>query len=355
MKLALPGRKKTELASAESQKDQSGPTPAKSRVNHLGARLGVIGFYAGAALCLGMSGTALVAASAASSTPVSTVSTPDTSPAEATAVSYVTAWLTATQDDQKLLEPYLSGRPVYQLPRTPLTVRDVAVARATPTSEPDVVSVVVSAHVEQPQSAEEKKAKGGSLTDRMNAQASATPEGSTPAEHTEAAPLELRFYQVAVRTTGDTAQVIGFPTPTAGPGAGKEVSLDYPQRLTLDSQLGTTMDGFLQAAYAGKGDVSRYLAPGYGLQPITPAPYTAIHITDVRTDQVLDDVPAGQPVRVLIQAEAELPDADGSRQKVTVPVTVTQRDNRWEVTSLDPAPAIAPATTDTPASTTPTS
>lgn len=353
MKLALPGRKKIEDSSPDPRKETT--TPAKSRVNHLGARLGVIGFYTGAALCLGMSGTALVAAAAVNTTPVAAVTAPDTSPAESTAVSYVTAWLTATQDNQSLLEPYMDGRPVYQLPAVPMVVRDVSVAGVQVTKDPSVVSVLVSAHVEQPQGGDEEKKAAGSLSERLNAQASQTKSSPQSATSTTPPELQLRYYQVAVRTTGGAVQVIGFPTPAAGPEKGGEVALAYPQRLTLDSGLGKTMDGFLQAAYAGKGDVTRYTAPGVGLRPVEPAPYKAMHITDVRTDQALEDVPAGTPVRVLIQAEAELPDARGSRQGVTVPVTVTNRENRWEVTSLDPAPAIAPATTDTPASTTPTS
>ena len=80
------------------------PTPARTKVNDLGSKLLVGGVYGAIALgllsgcgALGMS----VMSSGAEKAPV--VETMNTATAEGTAVSYVTAWLTASRQDQSLL------------------------------------------------------------------------------------------------------------------------------------------------------------------------------------------------------------------------------------------------------------
>ena len=146
MKL-LSRKKKTEPA-AEAP-EQNSPTPAKSKVNSLASRVLLYGFYGAMVLCLGLSGLAVVLAASTASQPAPTVEVPDTSTAEGVATSYVSAWLRATRDDQSLLEPYIGGTKIPQLPVEPLGVRDVAVAGVQRGQDPSITSVTVAAHVEQ--------------------------------------------------------------------------------------------------------------------------------------------------------------------------------------------------------------
>ena len=366
MKL-LSRKKKTEPA-AEAP-EQNSPTPAKSKVNSLASRVLLYGFYGAMVLCLGLSGLAVVLAASTASQPAPTVEVPDTSTAEGVATSYVSAWLRATRDDQSLLEPYIGGTKIPQLPVEPLGVRDVAVAGVQRGQDPSITSVTVAAHVEQrsgapstpgaPQAADATESlslvEQATASSTSSASPSPSPSSASPSPAAGATakpvPYTLRYYQVAVHEQAPgQLQVIGYPTPVPGPAHGDPVTLNYSQRVGPDTDLGKMLDGFLQAYGAGRSDVSRFLAPGYKLAAIDPAPYTRLFIQEIRTAQALDSVQPGTPVRALIQAEAELPDERNSRMGVTVPVTVTFRDGRWEVTSLDPAPLIdtsAPQSTPT--------
>lgn len=364
MKL-LSRKKKTEPA-AEAP-EQNSPTPAKSKVNSLASRVLLYGFYGAMVLCLGLSGLAVVLAASTASQPAPTVEVPDTSTAEGVATSYVSAWLRATRDDQSLLEPYIGGTKIPQLPVEPLGVLDVAVAGVQRGQDPSITSVTVAAHVEQrsgapsaPQGAEATKSlsllEQATASPTSSASPSPSPSAASPSPAAGATakpvPYTLRYYQVAVHEQAPgQLQVIGYPTPVPGPAHGDPVTLNYSHRVGPDTDLGKMLDGFLQAYGAGRSDVSRFLAPDYKLAAIDPAPYTRLYVQEIRTDQALDSVRPGTSVRALIQAEAELPDENGSRMAVTVPVTVQFREDRWEVTSLDPAPLIddsTPQNTPTP-------
>lgn len=324
---------------AESLEEQT-PTPAHTKVNDLGSKLLVGGVYGAIGLALlsgcgalGMS----VMSSGADKAPV--VEAVNTATAEGAAVSYVTAWLTASREDQSLLSAYVK-EDSRKVPETPLAVRDVAVAGVEKTKDPDVISVLVAAHVEQRTELEQDGQTGQKVP--AADQASASPETQTTPE--PAAPTyALRYYQVAVKHKDGAVQVIGYPTPAPGPRQGESVSLGYPHRISVTTDFGTTLEGFLQSYGAGKGDVTRYLGANSTLQAIDPAPYTELVIEDLRTSKKLEELPDGESVRVLIQAEGVLPDARQSRMGATFPVTVAQRDGRWEVISLDPAPLLAPA------------
>lgn len=323
---------------AEPAEEQT-PAPARTKVNDLGSKLLVGGVYGAIGLAL-LSGCGALGVSVMSSgmEKAPTVEALNTATAEGTAVSYVTAWLTASREDQSLLSRYVK-EDSRKVPETPLTVRDVAVAGVEKTEDPDVVSVLVSAHVEERTELEQD---GPTAKEAASlAQASASPEARTapePAPTTYA----LRYYQVAVQVKDGAVQVIGYPTPAPGPRQGESVSLGYPHRISTTTDFGTTLEGFAQAYGAGKGDVTRYLEATSTLQAIDPAPYAELVIEDLRTSKKLEELPDGETVRVLIQAEGVLPDARQSRMGVTFPVTVAQRDGRWEVISLDPAPLLAP-------------
>ena len=186
------------------------PTPARTKVNDLGSKLLVGGVYGAIAMgllsgcgALGMS----VMSSGAEKAPV--VETMNTATAEGTAVSYVTAWLTASRQDQSLLSAYVK-EDSRKVPETPLAVRDVAVAGVEKTEDPDVISVLVAAHVEQRTELEQDGQTPKNTT--SSAPASASTEAKTSAKPAPTT-YALRYYQVAVKQTEGTVQVIGYPTP----------------------------------------------------------------------------------------------------------------------------------------------
>jgi len=90
----------------------------------------------------------------------------------------------------------------------------------------------------------------------------------------------------------------------------------------------------------GTGDVTRYVSPGTSITSVAPAPYSAVRVLEVRTDQDLRDspmvVPRGSDLHVLVTAAATV----SAEQQITVqyPLTLKVRASRWEVASLDPAP-----------------
>ena len=183
------------------------PVPARTKVNDLGSKLLVGGVYGAIALgllsgcgALGMS----VMSSGAEKAPV--VETMNTATAEGTAVSYVTAWLTASRQDQSLLSAYVK-EDSRKVPETPLAVRDVAVAGVEKTKDPDVISVLVAAHVEQRTELEQDGQTPKNTT--SSAPASASTEAKTSAKPAPTT-YALRYYQVAVKQTEGTVQVLSL-------------------------------------------------------------------------------------------------------------------------------------------------
>ena len=353
-------------AEGKGRKSRSGRKPAgpeRTGVNSAATRAMVAGVYGLIGLgalggVVGVAG-AHVRVRGAAGGPVQYV--PTTS-AEGAALTYVTAWLQATQTDQELVKE-ASGSNLPVAPMNRLRFSNVAVSDAQRTQDSDVVAVTVSALVESvesdaadgkqkespaPESESSAAAPAGADTDaektaqeakRLAEEAKQAAEGQPFGEDTH---YEVRYWQVAVHV-GDAGQVqvVGYPTPVPAPlRTDKELVLDYSERLDPTTELGQTVIGFLQSYAAGQGDASRYLAPASTVRGIDPAPYSEVHLMELRADRKVDDPGAGQPLRLLVQAEAELPSSEGDKQAITIALTMQKRDDRWEVTTVDPAPLI---------------
>lgn len=127
------------------------------------------------------------------------------------------------------------------------------------------------------------------------------------------------------------------------------------------------MAAFL-GAYLSGADVSRYLTPGSSVRPIgdPPAGYaaaTALSVHADRTGAGITDATTtptdGAQVRVLATARLTEPGNDDPQQglQTQIPLTLTARGGRWEVTTVDPAlahtttpaaPTAAPTTEPNP-------
>lgn len=336
MKL-LKAKKKTDPQEHQDT-DRTGQTERgreHTKVNSLGTKALVGGVYA--LILVGAAGGAvgLLAASDEPAPAPAQVEHVETASAEGAAVSYITSWLSATKSDQSLVQE-ITGSRLPAAPQNQVDFSAITVANVEQTDRDDVVAVTVSALVTAP----EAKPEDDDSESSSDEEAEGT--GADDGDQGPAGVTHVQHWQVSVQQKDGQVQVIGFPTPVPAPAQLPEpAELDYPERIDVYSELGKTLEGFAQSYAAGQGDVSRYLSPDSKIRSVSPTPYTRVHLTDLRSDSDPAEVPAGDPMRVLVQAEAELESSSDDRQAVSFALTVREREGRWEVTAVDPAPAIA--------------
>ncbi len=163
---------------------------------------------------------------------------------------------------------------------------------------------------------------------------------SVGAAVTDAAGLARRYFQVPVRYAAGSMIATALPAPVPAPGTTATPELAYQYTAALSEPLASMVGQFLGALLTGTGDVTRYVSPGTSITSVAPAPYSAVRVLEVRTDQDLRDspmvVPRGSDLDVLVTAAATV----SAEQQITVqyPLTLKVRASRWEVASLDPAP-----------------
>ncbi|MEU6405428.1 conjugal transfer protein [Streptomyces sp. NPDC046985] len=240
---------------------------------------------------------------------------------------YVTAYLEAGQGTESSLSPFFSGS--VTLTNTPgKRSATSTVAVASREVQPGYWAVTVAARVAQ-------KTSKGAWVD-----------------------AGLQYYQVAVQVLGpasaggtkksdDSAAgyaATALPAQVAAPASLKPSSLGYgTDRGNNPADPATqTISGFLNAYLAGKGGLDRYTSPGVTLQPVAPAPYTGVEITDVADDSgnaSSTTVPSDGAVRHAM-ATVTAKDDSGSSYPLTYTLSLHSRGGRWEVASLDTAPVL---------------
>jgi hypothetical protein len=155
-----------------------------------------------------------------------------------------------------------------------------------------------------------------------------------------------RFYLVPVTVDAGVVTALSLPAPVTGPPVGSTSRLGYRFQVAANGPVAETAAEFLDAYLAGASDVTRYVSPEApaSISAITPAPYTAVKVTDLRGDTDLDTtrVPTeGTQLRVLVSAA--LTATAKQQTSVTYALTLRARAGRWEVLAIDPAPALIPA------------
>ncbi|MFF4534040.1 conjugal transfer protein [Streptomyces sp. NPDC001407] len=255
---------------------------------------------------------------------------------------FVTAYLEAGQGTERDLAPYYSGSVALSVkPGTRTASRPVVIASRE--VQPGYWSVTVAVDV----TAQDDKGK--------------------------AKRLGVQYFRVGIQATGPagaggtatSASAVAGYTATSLPAQVAAPAALKPGALAYESDRGSsstdpaveTARGFLTAYLAGTGELDRYTSPGTRLRAISPAPYTAVKVTGVQDDAGAGQqkVPAdGTQLHQLVQVEAT--DQAGSAASLSYALTLTSRAGRWEVASVDDAPAIrassapsaAPHTTRTP-------
>jgi hypothetical protein len=147
----------------------------------------------------------------------------------------------------------------------------------------------------------------------------------------------VRYFAVPVSadSNGNSFTVTGAPGAVAGPARAEVPQSPYSVTVPTGGDLSSAAGEFLNAYLAGAGEVSRYLAPGVRLSPVSPAPYAAVGVQQVLAVEeaaAAERVPAdGTAVRVLVEVEAL--DSAG-RWPLAYELGLTARSGRWEVASF---------------------
>ncbi|MFI8769466.1 conjugal transfer protein [Streptomyces sp. NPDC053792] len=188
---------------------------------------------------------------------------------------------------------------------------------------------------------------------------SATPSTQPGASPSPAAATDaVRYFQVPVATApgagGATAYTaLALPAEVAAPERAKTPELVYGAMhpaLPTDPRT-QAVTSFLTAYLTKAGaELDRYLAPGTRLTAPSPAPYSGIAVDQFAAEgetggELVVSVPGdGTTLRLLVTLRAT--GHDGVRLPLTYALTLKARASRWEIASLDGAPAL---TTPTPA------
>jgi len=290
-----------------------------------------------------------------SPSPAQGVAKPATSPTPASSTGpagfaqlFVAAYLEAGQGTERELAPYYSGPVALSAkPGTREVTRSTVVASRE--VQPGYWSITVAADV----TAQDDKGKANRLGVqyfRVGVQAKGPAAAGGTAKSV---------------TTGAGYAATSLPAQVSAPAALKPGALKYESdrgTSSADPSVETAKE-FLSAYLTGTAELDRYTSPSVPLRAITPAPYTAVKVTGVKDDSSgpgQQKVPAdGTELHQLVEVEAT--DQAGNDTPLSYALTLRSRASRWEVASIDDAPALragsapsaAPHTTtpETPAAT----
>ncbi|MGY4967103.1 conjugal transfer protein [Streptomyces sp. 900105245] len=253
---------------------------------------------------------------------------------------FVSAYLQAGQGTERDLTPYYSGSVALSVkPGTRTATQSTVIASRE--VQPGYWSVTVAADV----TAHDDKGKSKRLG--------------------------VQYYRVGIQATGPASAggtekssgtagyaATSLPAQVAAPTALKPGALAYETdrgSSSADPSVETAR-GFLAAYLTGTTELDRYTSPGTRLQPISPAPYAAVKVTGVQDDSSgpgQQKVPAdGTVLHQLVQVDAT--DQAGSPVSLSYALTLKSRAGRWEVASVDDAPAIRASSPPSAAPHTPT-
>ena len=237
--------------------------------------------------------------------------TADQQEAGAFAMSYVSAWLSATNDNHDELDEYTQQPTSSLTSKTPVVYRDLAVA-SVKDAPGDLTSVVVSTSLKSAG----KNENGDEVTNW------------TP-----------YWYQVTVHAKDGAMAPVGLPAPISMPAMGKAPALGYPSQVE-NTDVRKTVQDFISAYTTGAGDVTRFVSPETTINPITPAYWDRAAVKSLNATA---DVPNAQPTNgqnaeVLVRVDLS---RDGNTKPAQYVLGMKVRDGRWEISSLNSAPALS--------------
>lgn len=231
------------------------------------------------------------------------------------ALSYTTAWLSASKDDAGRLSSFVSLQSTNGLSAEPWAYRDPVVDHVE-LVEDGLYSAEVLAWVEESIPAE---------------------EGS---EEEAESSWVLRGFRSAIQEVDGVLTAVGFPAPSELVTDQVPIELDYPEQLRLDSTAGVAVHDFLMAYVTGTGDISRFIAPDTQIVAISPSPYDSISIRLLYASAVAADAP-GEAESVEVFVDVVFTASDGRSVPATYLLTLSSRAERWEISAIHTAPLIS--------------
>jgi hypothetical protein len=145
----------------------------------------------------------------------------------------------------------------------------------------------------------------------------------------------VRYFSVGVAETTTGWVVVGLPALIPRPPrvAAPELLIGRFDGLDVAPGLEEMLPRFLAAFLTGAGELTRYASPSSPIVAVQPPPFTSVEV--LRSGLV--ETPDGSTeVAVLVRGT----DADGRTQILEYALVVEQRDGRWEVSRLLPAPTL---------------
>lgn len=143
------------------------------------------------------------------------------------------------------------------------------------------------------------------------------------------------LYRVAVSTTDRGGSALTMPGQVPMPtGPAGSVTADV-EVIASSHPAAETVNGFARALLSNSGDLSRWLAPGSALTPVTPKVCQQVQTT-VSSPTDLPDVPGnGEEASVLTDLTCQTSGNTGRTFQYML--TLRGRDGRWEVASYTSA------------------
>ncbi len=150
-----------------------------------------------------------------------------------------------------------------------------------------------------------------------------------------------RFYSVGVAETADGWTVTGLPSLLPPPPTVSSHDLLVGRLDGLDAEPGLAemLSRFFSAYLAGDGELSRYTSPTSDIASVQPPPFAGVEIVAAGMAATAD---GATNVAVVVRAA----DSASRAQLLEYWLIVSQRDGRWEVSDLLPAPPLAPTNTN---------
>ncbi len=235
---------------------------------------------------------------------------PDTSGAEGFAELFIAAYLSAGEDEIGALDPFMDDVVLDGVEAGSWSAVRTTSLGAQEVS-PGYYAVVVAAEV-----------------------VATAPESGDQ-------PVGVRYFSVGVVETTTGWVVTGLPALIPPPPRVSAPELLIGRFDGLDGAPGLEemLPRFLAAFLTGDGELTRYTSPSTAIVAVQPPPFISVEVLRAG----LAETPDGSTeVGVVVRAT----DTDGRTQILEYALVVEQRDGRWEVSRLLPAPTLAPSETN---------
>jgi hypothetical protein len=251
-------------------------------------------------------------------------STPDSSLVAGFAQNYVTTFLTAKAGDENNLLPFVSVKnPMLPDVATAATFDDATVNFVKERYRKDGVSVW-----------------SATVSGIVDARKTTTPQRT--------------YYSTWVVVYNHTPRAFGRPSPTGSPGLGIDARPAYRYDVAVDSALGRTVAGFINAYLTGGNDFARFVTKDITDKPVKPAPFHDITVQSIRG--TVDQNGAGaSAAEVYVTYAART--TDNLVTQFDTPLTLRTVEGTWQVSAITTTPDLELMTNGANAtpSTTPTS